>query len=282
MALCLVAGCSLPDPVRVMSFNIRYGTAEDGPNRWSERKALVYQAIRDYDADLLGLQEALDFQLVELCEEFPDYEAVGVGRLDGERRGEFVPILFRNEVFELVGSGHFWLSPSPKRVGSVGWDASTPRLATWAELRFRRQPNARIHVINTHLDHEGVKARTESARLLRMTAETLGGMPLIVMGDFNCAPGSEPYRLLTARSGNLAELRDPYAELGRPEEDAGTYHGFAGRSDGPRIDWILHSRRFEALSADVAKDGTTGPLASDHFPVTATLRLRPATRWGML
>lgn len=276
------AGCALPEPVRVMSFNIRYGTADDGVNRWSARRPLVIELIREYEPDILGLQEVEHFQAVQICDALPEYEFVGAGRDDGDRRGEFAPILYRRAIFQGVRGGHFWLSQSPGVPGSVGWDAALPRIATWVRLRFNSQPMAKIHVINTHLDHRGERARVESARLLRNTAESLGGTPLIVMGDFNCEPGSPPYQILTEARGNLSELRDAYAAVGDAAA-GGTYHAFTGRSMRGRIDWILHSRRFEPLHTGIlqtpARDGV---YPSDHYPVTATLRLAPVTRWDWM
>ncbi len=41
--------------IKLMSFNIRYGLAEDGENRWERRKSLVVDRIKAFDPDLLGL-----------------------------------------------------------------------------------------------------------------------------------------------------------------------------------------------------------------------------------
>src|SRR5690606_15854253 len=116
-----------------------------------------------------------------------------------------------NRTFTLVGHGHLWLSEHPERPGSIGWDAALPRMATWVKLQFRRNPYLHVTVFNTHFDHVGERARVESAELLRRWVETLGGTPVIVMGDFNLPPGSPGYRALTEDRGNLAELRDAYA-----------------------------------------------------------------------
>lgn len=277
-----LAGCALPDPIRVLSFNVRYGTAPDGPNAWPNRRELVFRVIRDSAADLVGLQEVLAFQADELVAALPEYELIGVGRDDGERGGEMVPVLYRKKRFTLVNAGHFWLSETPENPGSVGWDAALPRLATWAHLRFRSNPLNEARFINTHFDHRGVRARAEAARLIRSATDSLGGTPVIVTGDFNCAPGDEPHRVLTGDRGNAAELRDGFVERGHSERGAGTFCGFRGETSGPRIDWILYNRRFEVVESDIIRFNADGRYPSDHFPVIATLRLLPATTSGVV
>ena len=42
--------------ITVMTFNIRYGQADDGPQRWEVRRELVIERIRAAAPDLLGLQ----------------------------------------------------------------------------------------------------------------------------------------------------------------------------------------------------------------------------------
>jgi len=227
------------------------------------------------------VQEALAFQVDALEEAFPDYTLVGAGRDDGDRGGEFVPILFRTKLFQPIRSGHVWLSEQPERVGSVGWDAALPRMATWVVLAFKGSQLNQICFVNTHFDHRGKRARLGSAKLIRQMLEIRAGRAFVVMGDFNCGPGSAPYRELTDDRGNLAELQDPWYYLRSPLAKIGTYHGFTGATDkSPRIDWIMHNRRLEPTRVDIILDDYQGLWPSDHYPVTATLRLLPATRWG--
>lgn len=296
-ALGLVAltfGCATPAPLRVMSFNIRTSTIDDGENAWPRRRDVLIETIRSANCDVLGLQEVMAEQLAAVLAALPEYDYYGVGRDDGASGGEFAPILFRKDRLELVSAGHFWLSATPDRPGSVGWDAALPRIATWARLTFRSNPFREFYVYNTHFDHVGEAARRESARLLRRSIEIIGGRPVLVLGDFNAAPGSDPYRELTGSRGNLAELRDAFVELGlaprsadagttAPASDAeaaaatamplGTFHGFSG-VPGERIDWVLHNRQWQTLNAAVIATALQGVWPSDHFPVTATLRLR--------
>jgi endonuclease/exonuclease/phosphatase family metal-dependent hydrolase len=70
--------------IDVMSFNIRYGTANDGPNHWTEREELVMCVIRHHAPDVIGLQEALRFQIDEIRTNFPGYGEIGEGRDGGK------------------------------------------------------------------------------------------------------------------------------------------------------------------------------------------------------
>ncbi len=275
-------GCAMPDPVRVMSFNIRYGTADDGESHWASRRELVFQTIQANDPDVIGLQEVLAFQGRELCAALPDYSFVGVGRNDGQQEGEFVPIMYRRKLLDPVDYGYIWLSEETDRPGVRGWDAACPRMLTWVRLRFKRNPLNEIYVVNTHFDHAGRQARLESAKIVRRLTDTLGGRPVIVTGDFNCNPGSAPYEVLTGDRGNLAELKDTHVALNLSGIDAGTYNAFRGDRTGPRIDWILFNRRFEALECRIDRRDFGGRYPSDHFPIIAILRLLPATDTGVL
>ncbi len=270
--LCLLAtGCAVPEPFRVMSFNVRYATEADGENRWEARREQVYEVIRRRQPAVVGLQEVLAGQADEIRAAFPDYAFVGVGRRDGKRAGEMVPILVDRERFDVVKHGHFWLSPTPEKVGSVGWDAALPRMATWVELRFKEAPMRKVRVVNAHFDHQGERARLESAKLLREFVDTAnGGTPVIVVGDFNCAPGSPPHRVLCG--GADAEVVDAHACMPLRKK-TGTYHGFTGEGRGERIDWILIKGKMEPTEADVDTSGREGRYPSDHFPVWAEVRL---------
>lgn len=267
----LAAGCLNPGPIRVLSFNIRTASADDDSNAWELRRGHVIEVIRAQHPDVLALQEALLAQVTELRTALPEYGFVGVGRDDGATAGEFVPLFYLRRRFSLVDDGHFWLSAQPERVGSVGWDAALPRIATWVRLRFKDAPLTDMQVVNVHFDHVGAQARVESARLIRQLSESLGGLPLIVLGDFNCPPGSPPYRMLTHEGRDLAALSDVHVSCAAAA--AGTYHAFTGQPREGRIDWILVSRQFSALQADVDRTDFAGRYPSDHFPVVATLRL---------
>lgn len=272
VALLAVTGCTDPKPMRVMTFNVRFGDANDGPNSWPHRRNLVMATIEDTAPDVIGVQEALDYQVTAIANEFPEYAWVGVGREDGAQAGEFAPIFYRTSRLELEQSGVFWLSETPDVVGSVGWDAALCRIVTWARFTFRDAPFCQVMVFNTHFDHVGEQARLESAKLLRKQVEIHAGTPIVVTGDFNARPGSGPHRALTGDTGNLAELDDPLVTLDPATDPNSTFHGFKGpEGEVPhaRIDWVLFNRKVTPLEAWVVRYQEAGRYPSDHYPVVA-------------
>ena len=253
--------------IRVMSFNIRYGRANDGDNHWKHRHPLVLKTIRRFDPDLLGTQETLKFQADYLRDNLKSLTYVGWSREqnpDGEQCG----VLCRAERFDLEDSGQFWLSKSPEKKFSKSWDSSLPRVATWVRLKDLRTGGLLLFV-NTHFDHRGSTARLEAARLIREFVESQpADLPVIVTGDFNCAESSGPWQRLTGS----ARLSDTFRVF-QPERGAkeGTFNGFSGNRTGGRIDWILTSEQWTVKSAAIDDYSDDGRYPSDHFPVTATV-----------
>lgn len=276
-----LTGCSTPpsDPIRVMSFNIRYSAANDGENAWPKRRELLFKTIEVFNPDILGLQEVLDDQAEEIRARFPAYHYVGVGRDDGKKAGEAVPVLVRSSRFEVLDEGHIWLCETPDVPGIRGWDAALPRMVTWICLKTRERPDVELYVFNTHFDHVGERARLESARLIRKNVESLGNLPILVIGDFNSAPDSPAGATLRQRRGTESDLLDTYASVAVETLEVGTYHGFTGARLAARIDWILHTPRIETLSATIDHTAEDGRFPSDHFPVTATVRIIRTPGW---
>lgn len=263
--------------VRVMSFNIRYGTAADGVNHWDHRRQFVVETIKAFNPDLLGTQETLKFQRDFLAEQLPGYEVLGVGRDDGQDAGEMMALYYRRDRFEKIDSGHFWLSQTPDVVGSKSWDTSLPRMVTWVKLRDRRQPDAvPILYFNTHFDHRGPEARRQSSLLIRARAlEAASACRLIVTGDFNAAADSDPWKALFDDSdGSPSPVVDSF-RVNTPVAgtDEGTFSAFQStETKGARIDWIAVSRDWMIQDAQINRTQKDGRTPSDHVPVTAILR----------
>lgn len=253
--------------LRAMTFNIRLDLASDGANAWPNRADLVAALIRHEEPDLLGTQEVLLHQKRDLEQALPMYRFAGVGRDDGGDKGEFSPIAWRNDRFEMLETGTFWLSPTPSEPGK-GWDAAYPRVASWAKLRDRHS-KAHIVVLNTHFDHVGETARLRSAEMIAAWAKPLvaSGASVLVMGDFNAAPDTQPMTLL----GNtpLSGLRDARtASLEPPYGPPGTFNAFRIESNAAApIDHIFASPDFRVLRYEVVTQHWGGRLPSDHYPV---------------
>lgn len=262
--------------IRVMTFNIRYGTAQEKKRNWDQRKQDVADVIHAFSPDLLGTQETLAFQRDFLAGQLPGYQPFGAGRTDGKEAGEMAAIFWKTERFEQIDSGHFWLSPTPEQPGSVGWDAAITRVASWAKLRDRHTPAGKpILLMNTHLDHKGQQARVESARLIRERLQSLGsGCSVIVTGDFNTGEESPPYQALFGTAESPSPLIDAFRNI-HPERSSreGTFNNFSlENQSGDRIDWVAISSDWKVLSAEIDRTSPKGETPSDHFPVNVTLK----------
>ncbi len=265
-------------PMKVMSFNIRYGAARDGENQWKNRSYLVAETIKMFAPDLLGGQEVLKFQAEFLKQVLPNFGFHGVGREDGIAKGEYVPIMYRKERFKLSDSGHFWLSDTPAIAGSKSWDSSLPRMVSWVELNDMRNDGAKLIFLNTHFDHRGPKARLESARLIRKRAEEImgRGIPFVITGDFNTTEDNQPYQeLISGSQGNNVPILDSFRQANRQRSpNESTMSRWEGKREGTRIDWVLHSGEFTTLQSVINYTHEDDRYPSDHYPVQAVLRMK--------
>ena len=100
--------------LRVMSFNIRYGTANDKQNHWKNRREMVIDVLRNHRPDVVGLQETLDFQIAEIRKAVAKYGRIGVAREDGKTESEFSAILYRLNRFDVDESGTLWFFDTPE------------------------------------------------------------------------------------------------------------------------------------------------------------------------
>lgn len=262
--------------IRVMSFNIRYGTARDGNNKWDLRKEFLVKTVEAFNPDLLGTQETLGFQRDYLADQLPGFEQLGVGRNDGRDDGEMMALFYRKDRFEKREGGHFWLSETPEKVGSQSWDSSLPRMVTWVKLKDRQQPDSKpIAFLNTHFDHLGIQARLESARLLRQQATKIGeSCSIIITGDFNTGENTPPYKaLFDPVDKDLPPFVDTFRRMHKVRtEPEGTFSGFRATAvTGPRIDWIAVSADWKVIQAGIDRTERDGHTPSDHFPITAVL-----------
>lgn len=253
-------------PLVVATWNLRLDLASDGANAWPQRRETAKALVRWHRFDLMATQEGLPHQVDELAA-MPGWAFVGVGRDDGRRGGEHAALFYRPARLELLAHGDFWLSETPDRP-SKGWDGRCcHRLATWARFTDR-ESGRRFTAMSVHFDHEGVLARRESAHLVlaRATALAEGG-PLLLLGDFNAAPGSEPIAILGAA------LRDARAvSESPPYGPQGTFNDFKPwQPAGERIDWQWVSRQVRVHRYGVLTDTLDGRAPSDHYPVVTEL-----------
>jgi endonuclease/exonuclease/phosphatase family metal-dependent hydrolase len=261
------ANAEASENLTAMTFNIRYGTANDGANAWPLRRDFLVETIKEYNPDVFGVQECLDFQAAWIKDHLKGYHWFGIGR-DSDGGGESTAIFYRLSRLGPMGGGNFWLSEQPEKPGSRSWDAAHPRIVTWMDFHDYAT-GARFHVFNTHFDNKGATARQESARILAAKVRAIAPTGrVIVMGDFNCHAEKSPnWHTLTAEG-----LEDVWLTAKKRSGPPITATGFKpiDPSGQPRrIDWIL-SRGFEhVISAETVTKAKDARYPSDHFPIVA-------------
>lgn len=280
--LCLIGLLSftfvMGQSLSVMTYNIRLDTEADGINQWKNRTGKVVTLIKKYNPDLLGVQEAMHNQMVDLQAGLAEYHYVGAGRDDGKEKGEYSAIFYKKEKFDLLTQNTFWLSETPDVPGSKGWDAAITRIVTYALFKDKATGKSFLYA-NTHFDHIGKEARKNSAELIKIyLAGFLQGasygnkdsqLSVIVSGDFNSEPTDAPY--LTMTNGEHFRLLDS-----RPANNlTGTFCGFElNKIACKTIDYVFHSEEWNSSGYQVISDNDGQFYPSDHLPVQVILTLK--------
>lgn len=255
--------------LRIVTYNIRYDTANDGANAWPNRKAALAVQLNWMRPDILGMQEALAHQVAYIDSAMHTMQAFGVGRDDGMAAGEFSPLLIDTTRFAVASSGTFWLSETPE-IPSRGWDAALNRICTWALVQDRKTAS-KLVVYNVHFDHIGEIAREKSVELIINRTDSLrkAGIPVIFMGDLNLTPDK------TAVKKALDVFVDSRAAAENVQEPVpGTFNGFnPEKTAADRIDYVLFSpASMKVRKYEVPVVTVNGLFMSDHFPVLAIFR----------
>ena len=261
---------------RVMSFNVRYGSANDGENSWEYRCETLVDEIKENDPLMFGVQEAIVKQMDYISESLPEYAFVGVGRDDGAQGGEYCAVFYKKEYLDLLDSGTFWLSETPEKAGVKGWDAACNRVVSWGKFKCKQSGKEFVYA-NTHFDHMGQIARRNSAHLvLDRMSKIAGDLPWFISGDFNSSPDSEVYKILTNKEDGVFGLND--SRLIAKKLDIAqnrTFHDF-GRipaDKGSIIDYIFVTDNISVEEFKISPDKRNGRFPSDHDSIVATLTL---------
>ena len=255
------------DEIKVISYNVRYNNPNDGKDIWENRRSTIVNLIKNENPDFLGLQEVNHAQLLFLNSNLLNYSFVGVGRDDGKTKGEYSPIFYNNNLFDLIKSDTFWLSSTPDKI-SVGWDASMERICTYAV--FKSKTNKKnIWVFNTHFDHIGIEAREKSADLIISVINKLTEPEdyVVLTGDFNLLDDSKPIMNLQSN------FNDTNKNLEKTDKSYGTFNNFKlNFVSKSRIDYVFEKNFKLINSRHIIVKTPEGRWASDHHPILAKLK----------
>lgn len=254
--------------MKVMTYNIRLDIDSDGENSWSNRKEYFCSQLSFYEPDVLGIQEALPNQVEDISSLLPKYNFVGIGR-DGIGKGESSNIFYKKDRFELIQESTFWLSETPGVI-SKGWDAALNRVCTYALLKDKKSKKL-FWIFNSHLDHIGELARTNSIQLIvsKIAALNINNYPVIFTGDFNSEPSEE--RIIALKK-EMLDAKDISVE--KPFGPSGTFNAFKhNEAVTKRIDYIFLSKnnKLKVKKYAVLSDSKDLKYPSDHLPVYAEI-----------
>lgn len=210
--------------ITVATYNVRVDVNSDAAkgDGWKTRVPKICDIILFNDIEIFGAQEVTKGQLDDMLALLPGFTYTGVGREDGAQKGEYSPVFYNIERFNLLDSGSFWLAPDYTKP-NFGWDAACVRICSWGKFRDKRTRRV-VWFFNTHLDHIGKEARRESARLILSKVYEIsdGSDNVILTGDFNADQNSEPYKIIA----DSHYLSDSFVTAERKMVWGGSFTGF--------------------------------------------------------
>lgn len=251
--------------LKVMSYNIRMGVAKDGTNSWEYRYPATALMLQDQMPDVFGVQEAFEFQVRFIEDNFADYDSVGVGRDNGKSEGEFMSIFWNKKTVKMVKWGTFWLSETPEKP-SKGWDAACKRTATWALMKDKKT-GKHFYYVNTHLDHRGSEARRQGLNLIVSRIDEINqkGYPMVLTGDFNMKPDDAALTGLEQRMQSARKIA--------PKTDNHATLNLWGKGKADMVIDYIYVSGFSACPEYHTVNEKYGQwkYISDHYPVYAKL-----------
>ena len=257
----------------VGTYNIRYKNEDDSikGNVWTKRCQVMCDQINFESPDVLGMQEVLVEQLHDFQRLLDNYSSIGVGRDDGKEAGEYAAIFYKNDRVKLLDSGNFWLNETPD-VPKLGWDAACIRICTWGKFKDLRTKK-KFYFFNLHMDHVGVVARREAAKLVvSRIKEMAQDAPVVLTGDFNVDQTDEIYGIFT----HSGILKDSYENARIRFAENGTFNSFKVETKtDSRIDHVFVSPSFKVEAYGLRTDSYWAKgrrNLSDHYPVFVKLR----------
>ena len=298
----------------VGTYNIRNKNRNDSIQGevWQKRCQVICDQVNFMSPDIFGTQEVLYVQLNDMLKALDGYDYIGIGRDDGKHGGEHEAIFYKKDRLQLLDHGDFWLNETPDKP-ALGWDAACIRICTWGKFCHINQPPQPRHGLfgkkkqakrddfyffNLHMDHVGVVARREAAKLIvAKIREIAKGYPVIVTGDFNVDQNNEIYTIFI-ESGLL---KDSYDACRIRFAENGTFNAFkteyytTSRIDHVFVSPIMNVEAYGVLTnsywmpdedpdntikasdapQEISFDTYIRHNPSDHYPVFVRLRFEP-------
>ena len=251
--------------ITVVSSNVRCcGNHDKNEKNWYYRGPLLLKTVADAKPDIIGFQEVKP-EAYELLQSALQGYGNFIDYREECKDPEGCPVFYNLSKFEIEKKGSFWLSETPDRA-SKDWGAACYRICSFAVL-IQKTDGKKLAVFNTHLDHVSEEARIKGIRLILRKLNEFGGMPCVIMGDFNDFESSLTY-------ASAAELFDD-AKYRTADTDSGlTYHGWGECTDGGNSDYFFVSKKgLDIIQYKVIRTTYDGVYPSDHYPIKLKLNL---------
>lgn len=270
LLLLLLSSLVQSQHMKIMSYNLRVDFGGDGENNWQFRRDFLSQQLAFYEPDFIGTQEGKAHQLQYIDSTLVNYTFIGISRDNSKTEGEFSAIFYNQKKFKLITEATFWLSETPDKK-TKGWDAAYERICTYGlfeDLKTKKQ----FYVFNTHLDHIGEVARTNSAKLIvdKIKSINVKNLPVVFTGDFNSEMSSDAYKQITQYMNDSRVISKM-----KPFGPSGTFNNFEFHKPVTLlIDYIFTSKNIEVQKHAFLSDSKDCKYPSDHLPVYAEIQLK--------
>jgi endonuclease/exonuclease/phosphatase family metal-dependent hydrolase len=265
--------------LKVMTCNIRVDLDEDRQKGvgWESRKDACVKVIQHQRADIIGFQEVLKNQFLDLKSVLKDYYGLGFDGPEMDMYSEGYhgiaknPIFFSKSRFFILAAGGYWLSETPLEAGSMSWGSARARHINWVRL-YDKSTKQEFRFLNTHLDHVSNEAKLGQIKMIiEEAAQYRPNFPQILVGDFNSRSESPVIQEVLS-----SDWLDSYLQVHGESDPGPTTHDFTGPNDPKKdkrkkIDFIFIKGGFKASDSTIIRDSYKDVYPSDHYFVDAVL-----------
>ncbi|CAL6025836.1 endonuclease [Hexamita inflata] len=277
---------SIINNIMIMGFNVLYGSCRTSCQHfWENRRSAVVQIIQSYSPDIIGVQEAIYWQLDYIREHLHLYSQYGSSRNGyyNEKADEFCAVLYKKDKFKVVQGETFFLSETPEIV-SKSWGSVFNRIATAVKFEILAS-GKQFWFFSTQLDFssdEAVRCNQTQVLLERMQKLNAEGLPVVLSGDFH-SPSFGPAHQKLTQEGHLRDAASKAREVGKisgcsihhfdqqMHQNQEDFDKFENRS---HYDWIFADPKTDVLSFEVCTDTFDGVQPSVHYPIVAEVKFQ--------
>lgn len=267
--------------IRICTYNIRrMGKEKNSVYQWTERKQAVIDTILAINPDVIGLQEVVKTQLLDIKNGLPTYQSFGKSRGSQTKHlfqklimkhpdaiNEYNPISYNTSTTQLIDHGCFGINPRNHILPAV-----LPRICTWGHFK-NKATNEEFYVYNTHLDKSSKTIQTKQIKkILKHINKHAQGKSVIVMGDFNSTLTiSAQKNLFSDNNFNNTEISfDPQ------NYNAYTRTGWKENREFKKIDHLLIRSTEYNVDNHTIVNHPDDAIVSDHRPVYIDIALKQA------